>query len=104
MKAIAGSLKLELAQYREMLGFASFGSDLDESTRRTLKRGSLLTTILKQDRYSPLSIDKQVILVYAGIFDYLENIPLNELKAFEKDLFEFYDNSYIFSIMLSQLC
>ena len=104
MKSIAGSLKLELAQYREMLGFASFGSDLDEATRRTLKRGALLTEILKQDRYSPLTVDKQVILIYAGIFNFLENIPLNELKSFEEELFKFYDNSTIFSIYLSRLC
>lgn len=103
MKKIAGSLKLELAQYREMLGFASFGSDLDDSTKEILRRGALLTEILKQDRYFPLSIDKQVLIVYAGIFNYLDKIPLNRLAEFELDFFKFYDNS-VFSILLNSLC
>jgi proton translocating ATP synthase F1 alpha subunit len=103
MRKIAGSLKLELAQYREMLGFASFGSDLDDSTKEILKRGALLTEILKQDRYVPLSIDKQVLIIYAGIFNYLNNIDLNLISEFEKSFFDFYDNSS-FKIFFDLLC
>jgi len=104
MKKIAGSLKLELAQYREILGFVSFGSDLDEVTKNILERGQLLTEILKQDRYSSLIIEKQVLIIYAGLFNFLNKIPLKKLKEFESDLLKKLDDSAIFGILFQRLC
>ena len=104
MKKIAGSLKLELAQYREILGFVSFGSDLDEVTRRVLQRGQLLTEILKQDRYSSLVVEKQVLIIYAGLFNFLNKIELSKLKEFEEDLLKSLDECNFFSILFQRLC
>ena len=88
MKKVAGSIKLELAQYREMAAFAQFGSDLDASTQRLLNRGSKLTELLKQNQYSPLSVAEQVISVFSGVNGYLDDIDLAQIKSFESDLID----------------
>jgi len=88
MKKVAGSIKLELAQYREMAAFAQFGSDLDVSTQKLLNRGSKLTELLKQNQYSPLTVAEQVVSIFTGVSGYLDDIDLNKIKNFEKDLLE----------------
>ena len=94
MKKVAGSIKLELAQYREMAAFAQFGSDLDASTQRLLNRGSKLTELLKQNQYSPLSVAEQVISVFSGVNGYLDDIELGEIKSFESDLIDLMRSSH----------
>ena len=86
MKSVAGSIKLELAQYREMAAFAQFGSDLDASTQALLNRGARLTELLKQPQYSPLTNAEQVIVIYAGTKGYLDKTPVSEVTNFEKNL------------------
>ena len=86
MKKVAGSIKLELAQYREMAAFAQFGSDLDQATQKLLNRGSKLTELLKQNQYSPLTVSEQVVLIYAGVKGFLDSIELQKIKEFEKNL------------------
>ena len=86
MKSVAGSIKLELAQYREMAAFAQFGSDLDASTQALLSRGARLTELLKQPQYSPLTNAEQVIVIYAGTKSYLDKTAVNEVTSFEKNL------------------
>ena len=86
MKQVAGSIKLELAQYREMAAFAQFGSDLDASTQQLLNRGSKLTELLKQGQYSPLKVEEQVISIFCGVKGYLDNIDLGKIKQFESQL------------------
>ena len=88
MKKVAGSIKLELAQYREMAAFAQFGSDLDASTQQLLIRGAKLTELLKQDQYSPMTVAEQVISVFAGVKGYLDDVDLGKIKGFEKDVIE----------------
>lgn len=86
MKSVAGSIKLELAQYREMAAFAQFGSDLDAATQRLLNRGARLTELLKQPQYSPLTNAEQVVVIYAGTKGYLDAIELRDVARFEKGL------------------
>ncbi len=86
MKKVAGSIKLELAQYREMAAFAQFGSDLDASTQRLLNRGSKLTELLKQKQYSPMSVAEQVISVFCGVKGYLDDIELKDISEFENKI------------------
>ena len=88
MKKVAGSIKLELAQYREMAAFAQFGSDLDVSTQRLLNRGSKLTELLKQDQYSPMSVAQQVITVFSGVKGYLDDVELIDIKNLERQIYE----------------
>lgn len=88
MKKVAGSIKLELAQYREMESFAQFASDLDEATRRLLARGARLTELLKQRQYAPLSVAEQVLSIYAGSKGYLDEVPLEDVVTFEEKLHE----------------
>ncbi len=88
MKSVAGSIKLELASYREMAAFAQFGSDLDAATQALLNRGARLTELLKQPQYSPLTTAEQVIVIYAGTKGYLDNIAVKDVTRFEKDLLE----------------
>ena len=88
MKKVAGSIKLELAQYREMAAFAQFGSDLDASTQQLLNRGAKLTELLKQDQYSPMTVGEQVISVFTGVKGYLDDVDLNKIKKFEKDILD----------------
>tara|TARA_Y100000590_G_scaffold99921_1_gene113577 strand:+ start:14027 stop:15556 length:1530 start_codon:yes stop_codon:yes gene_type:complete len=88
MKKVAGSIKLELAQYREMAAFAQFGSDLDASTQKLLNRGSKLTELLKQDQYSPMPVAQQVIAVFSGVRGFLDDVDLSKIKNIEKQIFE----------------
>jgi len=88
MKKVAGSIKLELAQYREMAAFAQFGSDLDAATQKLLNRGAKLTELLKQNQYSPLTVAEQVISVFTGVRGYLDDVELSEIKRFETEILE----------------
>ena len=88
MKKVAGSIKLELAQYREMAAFAQFGSDLDASTQQLLNRGSKLTELLKQSQYSPLKVEEQVVSIYSGVNGYLDNFDNSKIKDFENKLLD----------------
>ncbi|MFL2883394.1 MAG: F0F1 ATP synthase subunit alpha [Pelagibacteraceae bacterium] len=88
MKKVSGSIKLELAQYREMAAFAQFGSDLDASTQKLLNRGAKLTELLKQDQYSPLRVGEQVVAVFTGVRGYLDDVELKNIKTFEKDILD----------------
>jgi F-type H+-transporting ATPase subunit alpha len=85
MKQVAGSLKLFLAQYREVAAFAQFGSDLDASTKQTLARGERLTELLKQKQYSPMAVSDMVPLIFAGVNGYLDGIPVNKILTWESD-------------------
>jgi F-type H+-transporting ATPase subunit alpha len=89
MKQIAGRLRLDLAQYREMAAFAQFGSDLDKSTLTMLERGSRMVEILKQDQYEPLDVALQIIIIYAGTQGFCDKFPVDSLKRYEKDLFAY---------------
>ncbi|MBU0858499.1 MAG: F0F1 ATP synthase subunit alpha, partial [Alphaproteobacteria bacterium] len=86
MKQVAGTIKLELAQYREMESFAQFASDLDASTQRLLARGARLTQLLKQPQYSPLAVEEQVAVIYAGTRGFLDNVDVNKVNAYEAAL------------------
>jgi len=86
MKKVAGKIKGELAQYREMAAFAQFGSDLDATTQRLLNRGARLTELLKQPQFSPLKMEEQVVVIYAGVNGYLDRMPVNRVRAFEDGL------------------
>ena len=86
MKQVAGSMKLELAQFREMEAFAQFGSDLDRSTQRLLNRGQRLTELLKQDQYSPMPVEEQVVSIYSGTRGYLDDISVEDVTRFEREL------------------
>jgi len=88
MKKVAGSIKLELAQYREMAAFAQFGSDLDASTQKLLNRGSKLTELLKQDQYSPMPVAQQVIAVFSGVKGFLDDVELSKIKNIEKQIYQ----------------
>jgi F-type H+-transporting ATPase subunit alpha len=86
MKKVAGRIKGELAQYREMAAFAQFGSDLDATTQRLLNRGARLTELLKQPQFSPLKMEEQAVVIYAGVNGYLDPLPVNRVRAFEGGL------------------
>jgi len=86
MKKVAGKIKGELAQYREMAAFAQFGSDLDATTQRLLARGARLTELLKQPQFSPLKMEEQVAVIYAGVNGYLDPLPVERVRAFESGL------------------
>ena len=88
MKKVSGSMKLELAQYREMAAFAQFGSDLDASTQQLLNRGSKLTELLKQKQYSPLTVAEQVVSVFCGVKGYLDDVNLKDIAEFESKIIE----------------
>ncbi|WP_250311848.1 F0F1 ATP synthase subunit alpha [Rickettsia endosymbiont of Oedothorax gibbosus] len=88
MKQVAGSVKLELAQFRELAAFAQFSSDLDSSTKQLISHGTRLSEILKQDQYAPFSVEEQVVSLYAGVKNYLDNIPVELVKEFELKLLQ----------------
>jgi F-type H+-transporting ATPase subunit alpha len=93
MKKIAGTLRLELAQYRELAAFAQFGSDLDKATQRQLARGALLTELLKQGQYEPLAVEKQIVLIFAGTNGYVDDLEVEEIPAFEAGLYDFIETN-----------
>ncbi len=94
MKKVAGTLKLELAQYRELEAFAKFGSDLDKATRKTLSRGARLVELLKQGQYAPVTIERQVVSIFLGTNGYLDDIALPDIKRFEKEILEYMEVKY----------
>ncbi len=89
MKKVAGKMRLEAAQFRELAAFAQFGSDLDEETSRKLERGKRLYEVFKQDQYQPLSVDKQVVIYYALINGYVDNVPVDKVRDFEAGLYQY---------------
>jgi F-type H+-transporting ATPase subunit alpha len=94
MKQVAGTLRLELAQYREMAAFAQFGSDLDQATQRQLNRGARLVELLKQGQYQPLSVEKQILIIYAGTNGFVDELPLAALKKYEQELNSFIESKH----------
>lgn len=93
MKKVAGSLKLDLAQYRELQAFAQFGSDLDKATQARLERGERTTEILKQGQFEPMNVEKQVVSIYAATKGFLDDIPVADVKRFEKELHAYIDHN-----------
>ncbi|MBI4250478.1 F0F1 ATP synthase subunit alpha [Candidatus Uhrbacteria bacterium] len=93
MKKVAGKLRLDLAQYRELAAFAQFGSDLDEATQKQLKRGARLTELLKQNQYQPLGVEQQVAVLYAAVNGYLDEVPVEKIREFEAGFLSFLESS-----------
>lgn len=89
MKKVSGSLKLELAQFREIASFAQFGSDLDEATQRLLNKGSHLTELLKQPQYVPYSIEEEIVIIFAGVRGYFDKLDLGKVLLVERDLLQY---------------
>jgi F-type H+-transporting ATPase subunit alpha len=94
MKQVAGTLRLDLAQFRELEAFAAFGSDLDAATQKQLTRGERLVEILKQPQYLPLPMEKQVTILYAGTKGFLDDLPVDTLAAYEAGLYSFIEDRY----------
>ena len=94
MKQVAGTLKLDLAQYRELAAFAQFGSDLDKATQAQLERGVRLVEILKQPQFQPMLLSGQVIIIFAGTKGYLDKYPVSALKTYEQQLLSFMETKY----------
>jgi F-type H+-transporting ATPase subunit alpha len=94
MRQVAGSLRLELAQYRALEAFAQFGSDLDKASQQQLNRGVHLVEILKQNQYSPLPVEKQILVIFAGTSAYLDDLPVELCRTFEAELYRFADNAH----------
>jgi F-type H+-transporting ATPase subunit alpha len=93
MRQVAGTLKLELAQYRELAAFAQFGSDLDKATQQQLNRGQRLVELLKQGQFSPLPFSKQILIIFAGTSGALDDMPVDQVRDFEKDLYKYVDTT-----------
>ena len=91
MKQVSGTLRLELAQYRELESFAQFGSDLDKDSKKRLDKGKRLVEVLKQDQYSPMDVEKQIVILYAVVNDYLSDIKVSDVRRFERELLEYMD-------------
>jgi F-type H+-transporting ATPase subunit alpha len=94
MRQIAGTLRLDMAQYRDLAAFAQFGSDLDKSSTAQLNRGKHLVEILKQDQFQPLPIEKQVVIIFAGTQGYLDDLPVEQVRKFEAEMYRFVDNAH----------
>jgi F-type H+-transporting ATPase subunit alpha len=94
MKQVAGSLRLDLAQYREMAAFAQFGSDLDKATQAQLAKGERLVEVLKQGQYEPLPVGKQILIVYAGVNGFLDSYPVSVLQRYEQELYKFVEDKH----------
>jgi F-type H+/Na+-transporting ATPase subunit alpha len=94
MRQVAGSLRLDLAQYRELAAFAQFGSDLDRASQQQLNRGRRLVELLKQGQYQPLPVEKQVMIVYAGVNAFLDDVPVEDVRRFESELYRFLENAH----------
>jgi F-type H+-transporting ATPase subunit alpha len=91
MRQVAGTLRLDLAQYRELAAFAQFGSELDKATQAQLARGQRLTLVLKQDQFAPLTVEKQVLVIFAGTNGYFDDVAINDIERFQRDLLAFAD-------------
>ena len=94
MRQVAGTLRLDLAQYRELAAFAQFGSDLDKSTQAQLNRGRRLVEILKQPQYQPLAVEKQVAIIYAATKGYLDPVAIEDVQRYEQDLYRFLETRH----------
>src|SRR5215213_390763 len=94
MKQVAGTLRLDLAQFRELQAFAQFGSDLDKATQAQLARGQRLTEILKQPQYAPVDVEKQVLVIWAATNGYTDDIAIEDIRRFETNLLKFVENSH----------
>ncbi|MGE3176739.1 MAG: F0F1 ATP synthase subunit alpha, partial [Vicinamibacterales bacterium] len=94
MRQVAGTLRLDLAQYRELAAFAQFGSDLDKSTQAQLTRGARLVELLKQPQYEPLAVERQVAIIFAGTNGYLDNVAIPDVRTFETELFKFLETRH----------
>ena len=94
MKKVAGPLRLELAQFREMAAFAQFGSDLDASTKRQLDRGERLVEVMKQGQYAPLPVEKQIMIIYAATNGHLDALPTTVVQRYERELYSFLEAKY----------
>jgi F-type H+-transporting ATPase subunit alpha len=94
MKQVAGSLRLDLAQYRELEAFVKFGSDLDKATMAQITRGQRLVELLKQDQYSPLSVEEQIAIIFVGTEGYLDKLPLDDVRKFESEYLDYLNNKY----------
>jgi F-type H+-transporting ATPase subunit alpha len=94
MKQVAGTLRLDLAQFREKAAFAQFGSDLDPATQRQLARGQRLVEILKQPQYQPQPVEQQIITIFAGVNGFLDKYPTAKLRAFEEQFLQFLNKNY----------
>ena len=93
-ESIAGTLRLDLAQYRELAAFAQFGSDLDKASQAQLNRGKHLVEILKQRQYRAAARDKQILIIYAGTSGMLDDIPVEQCRSFEEEMYRFMDNAH----------
>jgi F-type H+-transporting ATPase subunit alpha len=93
MKQVAGTLRLDLAQYRDLAAFAQFGSDLDKATQQQLSRGQRLTEILKQPQFSPMPVEQQVVSIWAATKGYIDDIPVENVKKFEQGLLSFMETT-----------
>ena len=89
MKQVAGTLRLDLAQYREMAAFAQFGSELDKATQAQLARGARMVELLKQEQYKPMPVADQVLSIFAGVNGFVDNVPVNKIREFEQELLAF---------------
>ncbi|MDY6821495.1 MAG: F0F1 ATP synthase subunit alpha, partial [Deferribacterota bacterium] len=94
MKQVAGSLRLDLAQYRELAAFAQFGSELDKSTQDQLNRGSKLVEILKQGQYKPMPVEEQIMVIFAGVNGFLDDLDIDKIASFEAEFLNFIRNNY----------
>ena len=94
MRQVAGTLRLDLAQYRALAAFAQFGSDLDKASQDQLSRGRRMTEILKQPQFSPLPVEKQVLIIFAAANAYLDDMPVEDCRRFESELYRFVDNGH----------
>ncbi len=94
MKQVAGTLRLDMAQFRELAAFAQFGSELDKATQAQLGRGQRLTELLKQDQYQPIAVERQVLVIFAGTNGYLDSLPVEEVRRFEKEMYGFFDTNF----------
>ncbi len=94
MRSVAGKMRLELAQYREMASFAQFASDLDPATRAQLERGARLTELLKQGQYEPLPVERQIVIIFAGTGGYVDQFPLASLRRYEAELYQYIDDKH----------
>ena len=94
MKKVAGTLKLAYSQYRELASFSQFGSDLDEDTKKRLAQGERIVSVLKQNETDPMAVQNQVMIIFAVINNFLEDVPVSNVARFEKELFRFVDENY----------
>ncbi len=94
MKQVSGTLRLELAQYTELAAFSQFGSDLDSDSKRRLEKGKRITEILKQDQYKPMDVEKQIVILYATVNDFLSDIKVKDIRRFEDEFLEYMDTHH----------